>query len=199
MKNEKYSKFLDVLISIAFIFSNVLLAYRNNSAHISDSLFFVIIIGFQVLFGIFVFCFAFQKTKKTYHFFLSLCLIIWGITTLLIFCINSVSFGMAWPLYVIIAGILLIISGFIKYTKIKFGFLIPGFSLMCMGIWYALFSFRIIKIPFLTVVGFLGPVFILFLAVILILYFCAQQKNKKLVFNDEETGDYSEEFSDSKE
>ena len=49
-----------------------------------------------------------------------------------------------------------------------------------------LFSFKIIKISFLVVAAVGGPLFMIFLTLICIVYFYAQQKNKNLIVKDEE-------------
>ena len=105
------------------------------------------------------------------------------------------SFGIAefWPCFVVLAGVLLIISGLYKYKKLKFGFVIPSFTLIGMGGWYLLFSFKIIKFSFLTIAAILGPVFMLAIAVFLILFFLAQQRHKELVIKDENTGTFEDE------
>ena len=100
-----------------------------------------------------------------------------------------------WPLLGIVAGILWFIAGRWKYKVLKFGYLIPSVTMFGMGLWYLLFSFGLISLSFKSVALTLGPLFMLMVAVLLIVFFFVQQKHSELVFSDEETGIFSDEES----
>ena len=97
------------------------------------------------------------------------------------------------PCFVLVAGLLLIAAGSYKYHKLKFGFVIPSFTLVGMGLWYLLFSFRIVRLPFKTVAATMGPVFMLLVAAFLVIFFLVQQKHKELVIKDDNTGTFDDE------
>ena len=62
-----------------------------------------------------------------------------------------------------------------------------------MGIWFSLFTFKIIKKTFMEVVSFFGPIFGAILVVLLVIFFLLQRKHKELIVMDEETGTFSDE------
>ena len=55
-----------------------------------------------------------------------------------------------------------------------------------------------IKLSFKSVALTLGPLFMLLVAILLIVFFFVQQKHRELVFSDEETGIFSDEESSIK-
>lgn len=62
-----------------------------------------------------------------------------------------------------------------------------------MGIWFSLFTFKIIKKPFMEIVSVFGPVFGAILIILLFVFFLLQTKHKELIVMDEETGTFSDE------
>lgn len=199
--NDKSSKLLNVLISYGIAFFAICSAVIYvNLYQKSLNILVYSFLGIQILLGLLIFLYSIIKTKKAYHFYIGSLFICWGVLTIFIIYNPNLLFKMFWPIYGVIAGIIFLISGFLKYTKIKFGYLIPGFTLIGMGVWYSMFSFKIIKVPFLTVAGFAGPLFLLGIALSLIFYFYAQQKHKTIVVKDDVAGDFSDEESiDTKE
>jgi len=75
----------------------------------------------------------------------------------------------------------------------KFGYAIPAVTLFCMGIWYSLFSFDIIKVSFVSIAGTVGPIFMILVALLLVGFFLLQQKHKELIVTDDDTGVFSDE------
>ena len=153
----------------------------------------IIFIVAQAGIGIATLIIALKVTKKFFHFFMGLLYLCWSLIYLVTYTFFSFALHEMWPLLGVSAGILWFIAGKWKYNVLKFGYLIPSFTLFGMGCWYSLFSFGIIKLSFRTVASTLGPLFMLLIAVFLILFFLLQQKHKELVFSDEETGIFADE------
>ena len=153
----------------------------------------IIFIVAQAGIGIATLIIALKVTKKFFHFFMGLLYLCWSLIYLVAYTFFSFALHEMWPLLGVSAGILWFIAGKWKYNVLKFGYLIPSFTLFGMGCWYSLFSFGIIKLSFRTVASTLGPLFMLLIAVFLILFFLLQQKHKELVFSDEETGIFADE------
>ena len=154
----------------------------------------MLFLSIQIVLGVIICATAVIITKKTYQFYLGALFVSYGALTEIVSYVFLPALSKWWPVYGMVAGLLLIVCGFLGYTKIKFGYFIPGFTLIGMGFWYALFSFNVINIPFLTVVGMAGPAFFLLIAILLIVFFCVQQKHKEFVFTDEDgAGDFSDE------
>ncbi|MBP3741661.1 MAG: hypothetical protein J6J00_01620 [Treponema sp.] len=158
----------------------------------SFDLFITSMLILQILIAVIALVINLIFQKKAVPLYISLLVFCWAVMSAVVYLS---SFGIAefWPCFVVLAGILLIISGLYKYKKLKFGFVIPSFTLIGMGGWYLLFSFKIIKFSFLTIAAILGPVFMLAIAVFLILFFLAQQRHKELVIKDENTGTFEDE------
>lgn len=194
MKSEKSTYLLNVLIILDIVFfalcSFVLII--NSTRKFIEVLFLISII-LQVLLGMSVFFLSIFVTRKAYHLYMGSLFVTWGILTVICTYSSYFGFRQGWPFFGIISGLLLSMAGYYKYRKIKFGYLIPSVTLTVMGIWFLLFSFKIIKVSFLSIAGSLGPIFLLLIALFLILFFFAQQKHKELVFPDDETGTFSDE------
>ena len=154
---------------------------------------FVVFLISQVVLGILIIIFSLKITKRATHFFVGLLILFWGL--LQIFSKYNPLFSLKelWPVYTCTAGITLFISGFYKYKKIKFGYFFPAATLFFMGIWFSLFTFKIIKKTFMEVVSFFGPIFGAILVVLLVIFFLLQRKHKELIVMDEETGTFSDE------
>lgn len=187
-------KFLFILIPFGifcFLVSSVFY-FLDSKNFLINQIYLVSIILQFVISAILIFC-AIKYTKKAFQLYIGLIMLVWGVISVLVHSVDAFSMSQWWPVLLFAAGLLLLICGFYKYRHIKFGYAIPAFTFLGMGIWFSLFSFHIIKIPFLTVAGTLGPVFMLFIAIVLVLYFIVQQKHKELVVSDEEIGTFSDE------
>lgn len=154
---------------------------------------FVIFLISQVVLGVLIIIFSLRLTKKATHFFIGLLILFWGLLQIVSKYNPLFSLKELWPVYTCTAGITLFISGFYKYKKIKFGYFFPAATLFFMGIWFSLFTFKIIKLPFMQVVSIFGPIFGAILIILLVLFFLLQRKHKELIVLDEETGTFSDE------
>lgn len=192
--NEKSSKSLNILVSIGILLFTYVCVFYSFSArkNIIDIL-CIILLSFQIIIGSIICTLATIRTKKASHLFLGSIFVFWGALSILINYILPFTIRQCWPIFGICAGILLFCSGLFKYRKIKFGYGIPAITLCCCCIWFSLFSFKIIKISFLSIAGTLGPLFMLLIAIILIVYFLLQQKHKELIISDEDTGVFLDE------
>lgn len=194
MKDVRDSKLLNVLVpcGIVLILFCLLFSISNSTGRALEilSIIFVIV---QFILGILIIIFSIKWTHRATQLFVGMLLLSWGLMFVLISKVFPITIKECWPLYGTIAGILLFVSGFYKYQKMKFGYCIPALTLIGMSIWYSFFSFKIIKKSFLTVASNIGPLFMLLIAVLLVVLFLLQQKHKKLVFPDDEPGTFSDE------
>ena len=94
-----------------------------------------------------------------------------------------------WPMIGVTAGIFLWIAGIIKYKKLQPGYFIPAITLFLMGIWFMLFSFKIIKVSFQIVAIVGGPLFLMMSAIFIVAFFMLQKNNANLVAKDDENID----------
>ena len=194
MDKNQGSVFMRVAISLGIIFfiSNSVFFYLDSPNKVIQLILFSGLV-LQILLGLLIFLIKVSGSKKGYQFFIGFIFIGWGILNILFTFIFDVNADIWWPLYLVVASLFLLITGYIKYKKIKFGYAIPGITLFIMGIWFSLFSFDIVKIPFTVIVSVLGPAFILLVGLALVLFFLFQQRHKELVITDEDSGDFDEE------
>lgn len=195
---NKSTKVLNILISLGglvllavclIVFIKEELVYTNAAVTVSLLL--------QILLGACIINTAVLLTKKAYQLFLGMMIAGWGVLLYLMEFVLPYTIYQMWPVFLVISGIFLLITGIYKYRSFKFGFGIPSVVLFCMGIYFMLFSFKIIKISFSVVATVLGPLFMLAVAVFLILFFLVQQKHSELIVNDDNRGDFEDEELDN--
>lgn len=151
----------------------------------------------QILLGAFIINTAILLTKKAYQLFLGLMIAGWGIILYLMEFVLPYTIYQMWPVFLASAGLFLLFTGIYKYRSFKFGYGIPAAVLFCMGLYFMLFSFKIIKVSFSIVATVLGPFFMLLVGVSLIIFFFAQQKHSELIVNDDNRGDFEDEELDN--
>ncbi len=140
--------------------------------------------------GIPVLVLSIRNTKRLHQIFIGFELIFWGIVVMLNeLTILPYTFMQWWPMIGVSAGIFLCVAGRVKYGKLQFGYFIPSLALFLLGIWFSLFSFKIIKVSFQTVALVGGPLFIIMCGILIIGFFLLQKNNATLVVKDDENID----------
>ena len=140
--------------------------------------------------GIAVLVLSIRKTKILHQIFIGFELAFWGIVVVLNeLQILPYTFIQWWPMIGVTAGIFLCIAGKVKYKKLQAGYFIPSITLFLMGIWFMLFSLKIIKVSFQTVAIVGGPLFIMMSGIFIIAFFLLQKNNSNLVAKDDENMD----------
>lgn len=176
-----------LILAACFVFAVI-----NPISRKIDVLNLVILI-FQGLLGIVIIIIGKKITHKFFHMFIGLAFFLCSLVLIMMVLVLPFTIKELWPVYGVIAGISLFISGFLKYKSVKFGYLIPAVTLVGMGIWYLMFSLHLMPLSFSMVVYTLGPAFLIMIAVLLVAYFFVQQKHSDLVFKDDEIGVFSDE------
>lgn len=183
---------LNILLAIAIIlfisaFIATIFTSAKQHAFILDILpLCLIVFGAVVVYLV-------SATKSAYQLFIGLTLIFSGIFLFLIMrSILASPMSCWWPIFGIISAINLLISGIYKYKKLSFGFVIPTLTLIILSAWFFLFSFKIITIPFKTVVIIGGPLLVVMLCVFLFILFFLQQKGMILVEHNEESKQFED-------
>ncbi len=181
-----------IAAGIVLAISSLVFVIINPASKSIDILNLILLI-LQAGVGIAIMIVSLKVTHKFFHIFIGLVFLFWSIISILINVVLPYTEKELWPLYGVAAAIAMFISGYKKYGSIKFGYLIPSIFFFGMGIWYLFFSMNIITMSFRLVVMTLGPVFLISVAAILVIYFLVQQKHKELVVSDEEIGVFSDE------
>lgn len=187
------SNVLNILIALGVLFLIlVMLISLRLEAVSGNNILYLLFLVFLISVGALILNNTIILTHKGFHFFMGLLFVGWGILFLLINTIIPYTLFQCWPLFACLSGGFLVAAGVYKYKKIKFGFLMPSIVLIGIGSWYLLFSFKIIKVPFIKVSYIFGPVFFVIVACCLVGFFKLQQNHKELVVNDDE-GVFSDE------
>lgn len=187
-------KSIYVLIVFGFLFAGLCIVITAiNPASKSIDILNIFSIILQMAIGIVVVILSRKVTHRFSHVFTGLLISAWSVNSFFIAVVLPYTLKDMWPSYGVTAGIVLFISGYLKYKAVKFGYGIPSVVLFGMGVWYSLFSMHIIKMSFRTVVATLGPFFMGSVALFLILFFLLQQHHEELVVKDEEIGVFSDE------
>jgi len=176
--NKKGYFLLNLLLGLAIIlFIVVFIVTIFNSEHehakILDSLpVFLMIVGITV-------AFLTKSTKSSYQLFIGLgFFFIGGFSFLLMRSIIEGTLLQLWPVIGIGNGIILFISGFYKYRKVSFGFVIPSAAVTVLSAWFLLFSLKIVSIPFKTFVIVFGPLLFVMLCVLLFVVYMFKRNTK---------------------
>ena len=194
MSISKLTKSLYFMIALGILIlaACFMFAVLNPVSRSIDILNLVLLI-FQAGIGIGIIVLGKIITHKFFHMFIGLVFFLCSMVSIITVLVLPFGFKEIWPIYGVIAGLALFVSGFLKYKSVKFGYLIPAVTLFGMGIWYLLFSLQIMPLSFSMVVYTLGPAFLIMVAFLLVAYFFVQQKHSDLVFKDEEIGVFSDE------
>ena len=140
--------------------------------------------------GIPVLVLSIRYTKKLHQIFIGFELVFWGIVTVLHeLQILPYTFIQWWPMIGVTAGIFLYIAGIIKYQRLQAGYFIPSIALFLMGLWFMLFSFGIVKVPFQTVAVVGGPLFLIVSGIFIVAFFLLQRNHSNFVVKDDENID----------
>ena len=148
--------------------------------------------------GIPVLVLSIRNTKKLHQIFIGFELVFWGIVTVLHeLQILPYTFIQWWPMIGVTAGIFLYIAGIIKYQRLQAGYFIPSIALFLMGLWFMLFFFFFVKVPFQTVAIVGGPLFLIVSGIFIVAFFLLQRNHSNFVVKDDENIDQdTEEMSD---
>lgn len=181
------SIFADLILSLGsliFLGLIVIAILKSQAEHSSFFDYFPLSI---IATGIPVTILGIRYTKKLHHVFVGFELIFWG-AYLCLFMKQLLPFKFIewWPIIGITAGIFLFIAGLICSHSIKFRYFIPSLALFLMGIWFMLFSFGIIKVPFRVVALVGGPLFFIMTGMFIIIFFMLQKKYTNLVVPEDE-------------
>ena len=191
---RKFFILLLIVVGLGVFGLNAFFLFSFSLGSRSEILYIASII-IQILVGICTNVIVLKVYKKASYLFIGLSLIFIAAMDFFVSFISAYSIRQWWPVYGLFLSIFLLLCGLYKYKKLKFGFTIPAVTIFGMCGWYALFSFKIIKIPFMTVVWHLGIAFLFVVAACLIFFFFLQQNHKELVISDEDSGSFEDETS----
>ncbi len=100
-----------------------------------------------------------------------------------------------WPVLVIMSGVFLFPSCYLRSKKITPSYVVPAMCLVCLGLLFLLFSMDIIKIPFSTFAARWWPFVLIIFGIGLVILFFLNQYQKNPFSLDEEDDDEDEDIS----
>ena len=122
---------------------------------------------------------TFAFTKGTGTFFCGIYLALLGITVLLLRVrASSANIAGLWPLLVIISGASLFMTGIYITKKIFTFYNFPSVLLVFLGVVFLMFSLKVFKSRFLTLLQNFWPLILIFFGLALVITFLIQQSNK---------------------
>ncbi len=190
-KTKKWLLNLFLIISTLFcivsIFSCIFIYNYNKNL----GLVVLPLLGFVL--GITAFILNFCTIKRAYIVFASVLLCFCSLWLfVLITDIVKGSIMNWWPILGVFSGISLFASGYYKYKKVRYGYLIPAAALLVIGFWFLCFSWNIISVPFVQVAIIGGPLLLLMGFVLLFVLFYFQQKDKRFIAHDDDSNQFED-------
>lgn len=160
--------------------------------HLFSNTVFLIITGLMVYFSL--------LAKNAFSFYVSLNLCILSLI-LLILTAHAVpfTFKQCWPLIVIVFGITLLPVGRIRYKKFRLAYVFPSAALTILGVFFLLFTFKIIKEPMRVFFGKFLPFFLILSGTFLIVLYFLRQNAKEIfpiIKNEEKYADNDDVYSE---
>jgi len=97
-----------------------------------------------------------------------------------------------WPIIVISCGLSLIPTGYLKFRSFRTVYMFPSVILTSIGIFFLMFSLKIIKTPLRAILAYSWPIVLMILGGILIsVYFYRQRSTNYITkFDTDEKGDF---------
>lgn len=83
-----------------------------------------------------------------------------------------------WPVMTVSFGVTLVPVAYMKSGKLRITYVIPSAVLTLLGLFFMLFSFGVIKVPFKTFFSFVWPLIFLAAGLLLIVYYLYSRSNK---------------------
>lgn len=165
-----------LIIGLALIFAGVLLltgffARNPQSIYLFRGV-LLFILGASFLF------IELMTSTKTWLMFISIVLMLISVILGMI-DVGFLPYGVKnlWPSFVIIFGFALILFSFYKTKKIKAVYLIPALTIIFFGVFFMLFSLKIIKTSFVSLASTLWPLLLVFCGGTLITIYFIQNYN----------------------
>lgn len=190
----KYNKNNTLLIAgIGLILGGILLLVHFSEAVLSGIYIFRFLL--LSLIGSIVLYFALTGTKRAFFVFTGLFLCCTGLFLLLIDArLIPYTLHKIWPAAVVLSGILLFPSGYIRFRKLRAFYIVPGIMLTGLGLLFLCFSLDIIKQPFAVFASRWWPVSFIVFGFGLIILFTYTQKRKGPVLSEGSDEDEDEDM-----
>ncbi len=197
------TKILDFIVAAGIVFFTVFFAFVLGAADRNSGVSSVLMAVLQIAVGAVFVAVAVFLSGKAYHLFCGILLALCGCVILVDMCSPSpYTMLRLWPVFGLVSGVALLVSGRFRYGKFSPGFVIPSAAFVLCGLFFMLFSFDIIKIPFRVFFSVAGPVLAVIVCAAIAAVFFIQKKKRRLIIDGEEPEVFDDEgmiFDDSGE
>lgn len=193
---EKYNKKAqDIMLAFGIIFflAGIVLFFllpigERETYHLVLNTVFLLITAFLVYFSLLA------RNAVSFYISLNLCII-----SLLFLILTAhavpLAFSKHWPLLVITFGVTLLPVGRIHYKKFRTAYVFPSAAMTVLGVFFFLFTLKIIKVPMRVFLGKSMPIFLAFCGAFLIaLYYVRQNAKEKFPIIKDDEEKYNEEY-----
>lgn len=175
-----------LVIGLALIFTGILLLTGYFAINPQSIFLFRGVILF--ILGAVLLFIELMTPTKTWLMFISVVLMLVSV----IFVMSDVGFlpfGIKnlWPSFIIIFGLSLILFSFYKNKQMKAVYLIPALTIIFFGVFFMLFSMKVIKANFVSLASKLWPLLLVLCGGILITIYFMQHHNLLKIVQDKTT------------
>lgn len=142
---------------------------------------------FCIFLGAIIFYLSLVTFKLSVLFFTGLFLCLNG-CLFMILCSKIFPLGMKelWPLSIILCGFCLFLTGYARYRHVRSSYFYPSILIDVLGVFFLLFSLKVIKVSFLRFFQIFGPILLVILGIFLVIVFGIQQNPAFHFHYDEE-------------
>lgn len=190
----KYNKNNTLLIAgLSFILGGIFLLVYVSAAVLPGIYMFRFLL--LSLIGSTVLYFALTGKKRAFFIFTGLFLCCTGLLLLLTDArLIPYTLHQIWPAAVVLSGILLFPSGYMRFRKLRAFYIVPGIMLIGLGLLFLCFSLDIIKQSFAEFASRWWPVVFIIFGFGLIILFAYTQKRKTPVLSEDSDEDEDEDM-----
>lgn len=76
-----------------------------------------------------------------------------------------------WPLFMVVLGCSNLVSGWMRYRRPRASYLVPSFAFVVLGLFFSLFSFRILRFSFRRFFTEWWPAFLIAAGLVLLIFY----------------------------
>ncbi|MBO4403906.1 MAG: hypothetical protein J5780_01070 [Treponema sp.] len=188
--HTKYSVKYDVILASGLVFLLLGIVYGLLKLSSGNSDISVLAPVIFISCGEILLFITFAFTKGTGTFFCGMYFVLLGAILLFVRVrFSSVDLTDLWPLLVLISGVALFLTGIYRTKKIFTFYNFPSVLLFSLGLIFLMFSLKVFKAKFITLLQKFWPLVLIFFGLALVATFLIQQSNKNSFpyIDDEDT------------
>lgn len=180
-------KVLNIILAVGLLFLSVGFLTFVYALETNHENFFKFWPLFVIFTGLFVTYFSITVFHRSYLLFGGIAFSFSGcFMEFLSQDITSLTYVQLWPVFLLIAGISLLLACIYKFRRPRPNYIVPSVIMILLGIVFLLFSLDVIKVSFVTFMVIVGPCLLFGAGVTAVILFVAQSTHKELVVQEED-------------